>query len=144
MNDYTNLKERHQKDFDDFPMAFAFSDKQFNEGMKKLGLDPSDTDKVCSIPGGGIIRITDAEALGSLFVRQGKEMRKAIDEDLTGKGFIYEMFRYELANHEYIATYDVSDTLNALGLTSERVANSFPLSNGLAKAIEEIEREHQM
>ena len=26
-------------------MKFAFSDEQFNKGMKELGLDPKDTDK---------------------------------------------------------------------------------------------------
>lgn len=29
------------------------------------------------------------------------------------------MFRYELANHEYVITFDIDDTLDACGITFE-------------------------
>jgi len=38
MNSYLELKEKHQKEVNEFPMFFAFNDKQFKEGMKKFGL----------------------------------------------------------------------------------------------------------
>ena len=49
MNKYDEIKEKHQKIVNEFPMKFAFSDEQFNRGMKELGLDPKDIDKVVSI-----------------------------------------------------------------------------------------------
>ena len=55
-NKYDEIKEKHQKIVDDFPMKFAFSDEQFNQSMKELGLKPDDTDKVVSIGGGGFIK----------------------------------------------------------------------------------------
>lgn len=62
VNSYDQLRARQQKEVDDFPMAFAFNDKQFAEGMRKLGLDPSETCQVLSIGAGGFIRKTDEDA----------------------------------------------------------------------------------
>ena len=35
MNNYINMKSRHQQEVNDFPMFFAFSDKQFEKGIAK-------------------------------------------------------------------------------------------------------------
>jgi hypothetical protein len=45
------------------------------------------------------------------------------------------MFSYELSNHEYIITCDVSDALAALGLTEDDVNNNPMLKEGLLKAV---------
>jgi hypothetical protein len=134
MNDYLEMKKRHQDEVNAFPMAFAFSNKQFEEGMKKLGLDPSDTDKIYSIGAGGFIRRSDSERLDEIFKRHSEEMENAINNDITGEGFIFNMFNYELANHEYIVTDDVEDTLNAFGLTMEEVNSNPALKKGLRSA----------
>lgn len=47
---YTQQKDRHSKELNDFQgIFFAFSNKQFDEGMIKVGLTPQDKDKVYSI-----------------------------------------------------------------------------------------------
>jgi hypothetical protein len=133
-NSYTVLKQKHQKEINDFPMEFAFNEKQFEEAMKKLGLTKNDTHKVYSFGGGGIYRRTDSEALRNMFDNQEKEMKEAIDNDLTGDGFIFDMFDYELANHEYGYTWDSEPTLNALGLTMDEVKANEKLLYGFNKA----------
>mgnify|MGYP003310686800 CR=1 FL=1 len=135
MNRYAELKDRQQKEVDAFPMMFAFSRKQFDEGMKRLGLEPTDTDKIYSLGNGGFIRKTDSDALSEMLNRLSEEMEKAIAEDTTGEGFIYDMFCYELSNHEYSYTHDVSDTLDCLGLTMEKVNADERLLHGLKKAM---------
>jgi hypothetical protein len=65
-------------------------------------------------------------------------MAAAIAEDKTGEGFIYEMFLYELDNHEYGYTGDTSDTLESLGYTAEQVLESPCLKRGIEKAVTEI------
>ena len=135
MNSYAVMNDRHQKEVNEFPMMFAFSQKQFDEGMKQLGLEPTDTDKIYSIGHGGYIRKTDSDALSEMFDRHAKEMEKAIAEDSTGEGFIYDMFCYELNNHEYSYTHDISDTLDCLGLTMEKVNADERLLHGLKKAM---------
>lgn len=133
-NKYYELKQRHEKSINEFPMMFAFSNEQFNEGMKKLGLEPTDTDKIYSIGAGGFIKKSDSEALDNLFKRNVEELQNAINEDLTGESFIYQMFLYELNNHEYSYTYDLSDTLDALGYTYEDIEKDIKLLTGLNKA----------
>ena len=133
-NAYLILKRKQQEEVNNFPMVFAFSDKQFEEGMEKLGLTATDTSKVCSIGGGGIIRKTDSQTFGDMLEMQKKEMDEAIEADTTGDGFIFDMFSYELANHEYSYTWDIEPTLDALGLTIDEVNASDKLLNGLKKA----------
>lgn len=135
MNKYRALRDKQQKEVNEFPFMFAFNQEQFNKGMQKLGLEPTDTDKIYSIGGGGYIRKTDSEAMHKMFDRHSEEMKKAIAEDTTGEGFIFDMFNYELANHEYIITGDVEDTLDCLGLTVDEVNADERLLHGLYKAI---------
>jgi hypothetical protein len=99
-NNYLEMKERHRHAINNFPISFAFNREQLQDGMKKLGLSPDETDKVVSVGGGGFIRKNDIEAFVQLNVDMAKEFLDLIEKDTTGKGFICEMFEYELANHE--------------------------------------------
>ena len=130
METYLELKERHEKEFSIFPMIFAFSDKQFKEGMGKLGLTVNDTDKIYKNGYGEYYKKT----LKNLMHRHSDEFKALIESDQDGTGFILSMFDYELANHEYFITYDITDTLNALGLTVEDINKSKSLLNGLQLA----------
>lgn len=138
-NSYLSLKNKHSDEVNNFPMIFAFSQEQLKEGMEKLGLTTDDTDKVVSIGTGGIIRKTDVSDFKEMFSRHSKEMKEAIEADKTGEGFICDMFRYELANHEYGYTGELEDTLDALGLTYSEVISSQRLARGLEIAKLQIE-----
>ena len=147
MNSYVEMKERHQKEVNEFPMKFAFSDEQFKKAMEELGLTEKDVDKVIGIGAGGFIRKTDIKAYNEMGERQYKEFKEAIEEDKIGDGFIKEMFLYELGNHEYIITFDISETLDAVGLTEEDIRNNNNLRTGLILAekeyLEQYEEENQ-
>lgn len=137
MNAYLKMKSKHQERVNNFPMFFAFSKKQFAEGMEKLGLKPDDTDKIYSLGGtGGYYRKTDTKLLRDMFARNNQEMKDAVSNDKTGEGFIYDMFSYELANHEYSYTGDISDTLDALNLTLDDIKDNPSLKAGLKKAMQ--------
>lgn len=73
-----------------------------------------------------------------MFARHRKERKDAITADETGEGFVYQMFRNELANHEYGWTGDPEETLEALGMTWEEVQNSEKLLKGFNRAASEI------
>ncbi len=66
-----------------------------------------------------------------MLARFEKEKQDAITGDSTGEGFIYDMFLYELANHEYCITYDLEETLDALDLTMEQIEADKRLTHGL-------------
>lgn len=118
---YAQMKKRHQEEVNDFPMIFAFNGNQFREGMAKLGLRPDETEKIVSIGAGGYIRKSDADALKALFRRQKREKAEAMAADKDGSGYLYQMFRAELSNHEYGYTRDAESALEALGITWEQL-----------------------
>jgi hypothetical protein len=134
-NLYKELHDKHQAEINAFPFGFAFSQKQFDQMMvERFNFTPTDTDKIYSIGGGGYIRKEDHQAMRDMFERHAKEKKNAIAADLTGDGYIYDMFVYELTNHEYMITMTSDDTLDALGLTWEDVKADTRLSHGLKKA----------
>ena len=135
MNHYIEMKHRQQKEVEAFPMAFAFGQKQFEEAMRKLGLDPAETDRVCSLFGAGdIFRKEDVPAYLEMSSRHRDELRQAIVADKTGDGFIFEMFDRELEDHEFSYTGDVTDTLSALGISPQELNANPALRHGLEKA----------
>lgn len=132
MSKYTELKAKHQAEVNAFPFGFAFSNDQFNEMMKKWGLTPDDTDKIYRIGGGCYVRKSDAEAMDKMFERHALERKMARK---YGDEYLFEMFNYELANHEYCVTRDVTDTLEALGLTMDEVNADQRMADALKRAI---------
>ena len=84
-NQYQEMRNHQQAEVNAFPMFFAFNKQQFAEGMRKLGLSPSDTRQVCSIFGGGYCRKSDVAKLNEMFTRHRKELEDAIAGDKTGK-----------------------------------------------------------
>ena len=141
MNRYEDLKQRQQQEFSAFPMQYAFSNRQFAEGMAALGLEPTDTDKVYKAPGGGFYRKEDGPRLKEMMDRFDRELQSAIAADETGDGFIYEMFLAELNNHEFGYTMDTEEALDALGYTAEEVLGDPRLKRGIEKAATEICKE---
>jgi hypothetical protein len=131
MSRYTELKFKHQAEVDAFPLGFAFSEKQFNEMMEKWGLTPDDTDKIYHIGMGGYVRKSDAEAMHEMFDRHAAEHEAAMQDD----EYLFSMFNYELANHEFCITYDLTDTLDALGLTAKEIIKNYRMSDALYRAI---------
>ena len=134
---YKELKKKQQNEFNEFPFMFAFSNEQFCEGMKKWGLSPTDTDKIyCLGDTGGFYLKTDAPRLREMRDRHERERKEAIANDKTGDGYIFEMFHFELKNHEYVVSGAIDETLDALGLTADEVNADARLLRGLEKAIE--------
>ena len=135
MNQYKELKNKQEKEINNFPLMFAFSQKQFVEGMEKLGLKETDTEKIISIGAGGYMKKTDLESFKSMRERHYTERKEAVNNDTDGTGYILDMFSYELSNHEYCYTGDISDTLDCLGYTREEIKADPKLLKGLNLAI---------
>ena len=139
MESYRELRDRQQKEFNELPLGFAFSDKQFDEIMGKWGLDPEkDLDKIYRIPGGGFIQKKDHKHFHEVVDRHAAELEAAKQSDADGTGFLYQMFLFELDNHEYGYTGEYEDTLESLGLTMKDVHKSVRLTRALEKAAKEI------
>ena len=139
MNQYLQLKSKHAKEVSEFPMKFAFTPEQKIKGMKALGLNENEEDKIYDIGAGGFIRTSDIGAYKELFKRHEEEIKEAIKQDKTGEGFILQMFRCELANHEYGYTEDLTETLECLDLDIDDINENENLKNGLCLALKEYE-----
>lgn len=141
MNKYAEMKKAHQERINALPLMFAFSEKQFKEGMERWGLTENDTDKIYKLGStGGFYQRKDSTLIFSTFEQNENEMSEAIQADQDGTGFIKDMFLYELANHEYCITYDLEPTLAALNLSEDDVQNDERLMNGLKLAVSEYLR----
>jgi hypothetical protein len=134
METYKQMRSRQQKEFEEFPCFFAYSDSQFGRGMESLGLTPGDTDKIFRGDAGMFYRKEDSHKLSAMMDRFDAELRDALEDDQ----FAENAFAYELANHEYSYTGDPSDAIFALGLAPEDLLQSPRLANALEKAANQI------
>jgi len=134
-NQYIKLKNQQEEEINKFPMVFAFNNKQFKEGMEKLGIDPKEApDRVFKLYGGGYYLKENAPRLRALLTKHKKE----IEEARKDKEFLFHMFNFELSNYEYCITGDINETLDALGITSKELQDNKKMQEAL-KLAEEIQ-----
>lgn len=145
MNKYVELRKRHQKEVDEFPLYFAFSNEQFEKIIKELNLSNDSKSeqfygkrlsKLSSV--GGFLLKEDVPRLKEMMKRHEDEIEREIKSDKTGEGFVYQMFLYEMENHEYGYTGDPEDTLNALGYEWSDIEKDSKLMAGFVKAHNKI------
>ena len=129
MSKYSIFKRARQQKVNEFPMMFAFSKEQLEEGKAKLGV--TDNKELLSIGAGGFIRKSDKNEFDNLFIQLDKELSENLNDD----EFLYDAFLYEIANHEYCYSCDLTDSLEVLGLTVEQVRADNRMNSILNKAI---------
>lgn len=123
MSKYLEIKNNNQKRFNDFAekhiyWIFAFSNKEFDEKLKEHDLTK---DNIISIGAGGFIK----KEHKNLYLKEMDRLYKndAFKQILDDDEEVKKAFIYELANHEYCITYNLDDTLDALGITFEELKN---------------------
>lgn len=106
---YEQLRQKHQDEFNNFPIGFAFSNEQFDEWIEKWNLKPNSDGKydVIGIGGGGFIQRKDLAAFSEMCKRHREEEKIYY----SNPEFMEDAFYYEMCNHEYginwQADYDV-------------------------------------
>lgn len=140
-NAYAVLRARQQEEYNKFPIGAAFNQEQFDKMMIQWGLYPSETDKIVSLGYGCFIQKKDVQAYHELGIRHAQELKEAFASDTTGTGFVYDAFYYELANHEYCITGDLSEAVTACGLDWETVMENPIYDKALRKAADDVLRD---
>lgn len=137
MSIYTELKAKHQKEVSNFPLFFAFGVNQFNEMLDKMDIKSMEEakEKILSMGAGCYILKKDVPAYDAMVERQEKERKQARKD--KGFQYYYDAFLYELGNHEYCVTADLTDTLDALGMTLKEISKDEVKKSALLKAMEE-------
>lgn len=140
METYKQMKDRHQNEVNALPLAFAFNRDQYRAKLAEWNITEEEarSGAIVGIGGGGFVRAEDHNKVLETFKRIREEEQAAIAADTTGDGFIYQMFLYELNNHEFSYTGDVEETLAALQLTADDINGNEALQHGLKRAVKEI------
>ena len=131
--EYLDLKRRHEKELERFPIAYAFNDKQLQEALEKLGATKEEC--VTVFGHGDIVKREDAKDLAKMFTRQDKELKEKLKDDPE---FAYAAFLYEMDNHEYAINWSADeDVLAAFNITFE-----FIRKYGLQLAYDSARNQH--
>lgn len=91
---YQQMRARFQREFDEFPFLFAFSDEQFDSALAERGWKESQLVRVMP---GGFVQRNDLKRLHSMINSHDCELRAA----MTDYDFAYRAFLDEMSNHEY-------------------------------------------
>lgn len=89
----------------------------------------------------GLSMYKDPDSFRQTLDRHINELAEAIANDATGDGFIYQMFLYELYDHEY-PYGDLNSTLYAMGYSRSAIEADPRLKRGLDAAVTEILAAH--
>lgn len=129
--EYLDLRSRHQKEFDEFPIAYAFNDKQLEEALEKLGATKEEC--VTVFGHGDIVKKENVKALLAMLDRQQDELIRHLLDDAE---FAEEAFLYEMDNHEYAINWTADeDVLDCFGITFEKI-NQWGLQRAYRRARE--------
>ena len=133
METYTELKARQAKELNNFEgIFFAFNKEQFTEGLEKVGLTKENVNQIYSLGAGGYIRKDKSAAFSAMFRRHAEEK----DNRKKEEKFLFDSLVYELCNHEFCITGDVSDALKSLGYNQESIDQKI-LNKAMAEAVKQ-------
>jgi hypothetical protein len=113
---YLDLMKKQQEEFTDFPIAYAFSEKQLEEALEKLGAKKEECVTVAGH--GDIMKKTDVPAFYAMLKRHKEELHEAMkDEEFAEAAFLYEM-----DNHEYAINWDGdADVLSCFNMDEKKL-----------------------
>lgn len=146
METYSQMMNRQQNEYQKFSdqyLIFAFTMQQLEEQKIKKGFAPN-ADLVNLLIPGAFIQREDLQKYKEFTQHLANEQQAAIDADTTGDGFIYQMFKYELNNHEFSYTGELGETLESVGLDLDEIHANKALLHGLTKAAQEIWPEFEL
>ena len=132
MNKYKQLRDQLQKQYDALPIKYAFSEMQFKNMLKQFETEAGGRVRLLYIGQGAYIQVQDEKLIDDFLERSDRELSEAMKDD----DFLYDAFNYELANHEFAYTDDISDALDALGLSWEQIKDDKRIMRILKKACE--------
>lgn len=132
--EYLDLKERHRKEVNEFPIAYAFNDQQLKDALVKLGAKSKD-ECVTVFGHGDIVKKENAKPFIEMLERHSKEIK---DRLIADKEFAEAAFLYEMNNHEYAINYDGDgDVLSCFGMDFNDLEDF-----GLADAYRQARHKH--
>ena len=135
-NLYVEFKERKQEKINNFDMFFAFDNKQLENGLEKLNVNKNE---IVSIGMNGFIRKSDVQKFKNMLNNFKEEHTKNMKND----DYVYHMFKYEMANHEYIITYDDEEILEVCNVNENQFIEDERMKSIYVKAKNDYIKENR-
>lgn len=131
--EYLDLKSKHEKELNEFPIAYAFNDEQLARALEKLGATKEEC--VTVFGHGDIVRREDAKTFVKMLERHTQEVKQKLAEDVE---FAEAAFLYEMNNHEYAINWSADeDVLDCFAIDWE-----FIRKHGLQMAYDSARNKH--
>ena len=131
--EYLDLKSKHEKELNEFPIAYAFNDKQLEEALEKLGATKEEC--VTVFGHGDIVKRENAKPLIDMLERHTMEVKQKLAEDVE---FAEAAFLYEMDNHEYAINWSADeDVLDCFAIDWD-----FIRKHGLQMAYDSARNKH--
>lgn len=102
--EYLDLKKKYEKELSEFPIAYAFNEKQLEEALVKLGATKEEC--VTVFGHGDIVKRENAKPLIAMMERHVDELKRKLREDVE---FAEAAFLYEMDNHEYAINWSADE-----------------------------------
>lgn len=136
---YLEEEKENKKELDDFiseNVFFAFGDEQFNKHLEEKGWKLED---IGSIGYGGYCLKENVPKYMEIVNRRNEKLEESKKDD----DFFLGMLLYELSNHEFGYTRDITDTLDACGIEYKKdgwdIIISDERTNNLVNKAKDIE-----
>lgn len=123
---YVKFKRLKEKDFNDILSEywfFAFSTDDLYKWLEKLWIDKDKdnlSEKLLKTWAGWYILKEKYNEYTSMQENYPNQLKEFLENEEN----LLEAFYYELWNHEYVITYDITDTLNALWLKYDEMSEN--------------------
>lgn len=143
-NSYKELIDKQMAETNSFPVKTANNNEQFEKIVNEWNLSFDENSdnyygkQLIPLGLGMYIHKKDARAFNNMLNRHRKEHLKAIEEDTTGEGYIYDMFVYELQKHKYKYNSCVEEVLQTLNISVETLLQNSVMNRAFAKACQYI------
>ena len=135
-NLYVEFEKRKQEKINNFDMFFAFDNKQLENGLEKLNVNKNE---IVSIGMNGFIRKSDVQKFKNMLNNFKEEHTKNMKND----DYVYHMFKYEMANHEYIITYDDEEILEVCNVNENQFIEDERMKSIYVKAKNDYIKENR-
>lgn len=140
---YYSFNEKNTKSLHDFiskNVFFAFSQEQFNDGLKKFNIDPENKEeiknKLHKYIGGGFILIESEKEEKRIIKKRNKVQRKYLSKFKN----LVDALKYEMYNHECGYTGDYLNGLYAIGYGLKDLRKNKKLQKAYFKAKTQVHK----
>lgn len=135
MNKYQEMKQRHNEIIDNLPIVYVGNKADYEKMLAEYHVTSKNVgSKLTRVSVHGYCFNQNADMIRRAFDQMESELDSEIEYDSDGTGFIRDMFCFELCEHDYGYTRDLSEALEYLGYSPDAIMSSPALLNGLKLA----------